>query len=318
MNRVFEHTAYLTGHHDCVVLPGWGALIAVCHPASYDRATGVMTPPSRSLSFNSLIDYNDGLLASSVARREGVGYNAASAIVARELDEMRAVLTHERTLAMPRVGVFSLSPEGTMLFEPAADAAANSRYAMLSDIILPPTADESAERREAELAAERRRSGKIYVPLSRNIFKIAASLMMFISLGWMMLAPVYVDNAPAHASLAPSRPAPKAAVVRQVEAEKTVEELAGEAAAQETRHSRFSARLVEDDPYCLVIGSLGSQAELDRWLAQIDEEMPVAVCRHNGRYRVYIATGTTAAECMAQKNLDRIAERYPDAWVTRR
>ena len=55
-----------------MTLPGFGSFLTQSHPIRVNRFTGEFNPPS-SISFNRLIDENDGLLASYVAKREECG-----------------------------------------------------------------------------------------------------------------------------------------------------------------------------------------------------------------------------------------------------
>ena len=68
--------------HDCVVIPGWGAFIANCSPARYDADREVMERPHRSIGFNASVSHNDGLLAQSLLRREGMDYDEAMRFIA--------------------------------------------------------------------------------------------------------------------------------------------------------------------------------------------------------------------------------------------
>ena len=74
-------------------------------------------------------------------------------------------------------------------------------------------------------------------------------------------------------------------------------------------------RFDENDRYCLVVASLATQEEAERFIAR-NSKLQLGVLPKDGRYRVYAATGTTAAG--AQSAAAELADRYPDAWVCRR
>lgn len=120
MNHVIRHIEYLVHRHDCVVLPKWGAFIAHYQPACYDEALGVMYPPVRELSFSSSVDYNDGLLASSIARKESLSFGRASRIVEEELAAMKHQLDYDGEISLGRVGRFIRQDEVSVIFEPAS------------------------------------------------------------------------------------------------------------------------------------------------------------------------------------------------------
>ena len=73
MISIVQHIEYLMMYNDCVVVPGWGALIANYAPSQLQGDT--MLKPRRSIGFNPSITHNDGLLATSIARRHGISYS---------------------------------------------------------------------------------------------------------------------------------------------------------------------------------------------------------------------------------------------------
>lgn len=300
-----------------MVLPGLGALIASRRNAHIDSDRGVIVPPARTLSFNSLITYDDGLLTTSVMRREHIGYNAAGVIVSRHIEEMRRHLSDEQGLTIDRVGRFTAGADDAIEFTPADDIASNDSYALLSDVMLPLT-DEEQQVRDEQAAREVRRadSNTIYLPLSRNVFKIAASLLMIVSLGWLSFSTLRISDEPTRASFAPAA----APVAEPVAEEIFVDEdnQTDDDIADAVDEPVSTIRNMDSDPYCLVIASLASQAEVDRYLELTDETVPLGVSHKGGRYRVYIATGESLEDAMAQRANDGVAERYPDAWATRR
>ena len=79
--NLIQYIKELLYQQECVTLPGFGSFLTQTHPIKVNRYTGEFTPPSRSISFNRLIQENDGLLASYVAKREGVSYPDALAMI---------------------------------------------------------------------------------------------------------------------------------------------------------------------------------------------------------------------------------------------
>lgn len=69
-------------------------------------------PPTRTLAFNPAVSHNDGMLAASVARREGIGYQAAVATVDSAIDEMMRVYDVAGEVNLPRIGRFYRDSQG--------------------------------------------------------------------------------------------------------------------------------------------------------------------------------------------------------------
>ena len=76
-----QHIEYLLTRHDCVVVPGWGAWI-VQSVSAVVAGNAAPLPPRRWLSFNASLSHNDGMLAHSLMRAKGCGYDEAMAQIA--------------------------------------------------------------------------------------------------------------------------------------------------------------------------------------------------------------------------------------------
>ena len=64
--------------YECVIIPGFGALLTQYHSARIDSDTHVLFPPSKTLSFNRQLQTNDGLLANHIASVEKCRMNLHS------------------------------------------------------------------------------------------------------------------------------------------------------------------------------------------------------------------------------------------------
>ena len=141
MNSIASHVEYLLRKHDCVVLPGLGALLCRYVPASFADEDGVtLNPPGRFMAFNGMLTESDGMLASSVARQSGVTGEAATRSVEAEVAQMRAQLALHGELQLGRLGKFISSADGLISFEPDEIAGINGYFFGLRPISLRPFA----------------------------------------------------------------------------------------------------------------------------------------------------------------------------------
>lgn len=132
-----RHIEFLLRKHDCVVIPGWGALLCRYVPARYAADGHTMLPPGRELAFNALLSDSDGLLVASVARKEGIPFEAAAAMVQTEVEQMAVTLREEGELQLGRMGRFTATESGDTVFEPAYLAGVNGNYYGLRPMTLP-------------------------------------------------------------------------------------------------------------------------------------------------------------------------------------
>ena len=191
MNLISRHIEYLVRYNDCVIVPGWGAFIAQYQPATL--IDNRLTPPSRNLAFNSSLTHDDGLLATSIARQAGIGYDLAVKQIAEEVNAMRHQLNVQGEVAMSDIGLFHHNADGTMLFEPFEKSSAATRYFGLNSINLTPILTQ-ARIEAVKKDGTRGKNDTIFVPIRRSWTRIAASIAIMIGLGFTLTTPIVNDN----------------------------------------------------------------------------------------------------------------------------
>ena len=112
-----QYIKELLFQQECVTLPGFGSFVPQNHSIKVNRFTGEFTPPLRTISFNRLIQENDGLLASYIARRENIAYNDALIEIEKECVRWNKRLDQD-SLILPGIGEFSLNAENKLRFLP--------------------------------------------------------------------------------------------------------------------------------------------------------------------------------------------------------
>ncbi len=188
---------------------------------------------------------------------------------------------------------------------------------------------------------------------ARRAMRVAASVAVLVCLGALLTTPVIVDrNAPEMAAVAtmPKVSAPKTvsatSLLPSTPKEAGVLSIAiptdGFAIADTTQRPPVSSnrafeqsctrdlnstnttasasqnqasprRMVDSDPYRLIVASLPSQAQVERFLANNPDKL-LRYMESQGRFRVYAATGQSVAQAQEPLRGD-LAGKYPGAWV---
>lgn len=243
METVILHMEYLLRHHECVVLPGWGAFIARRVPASFCMQGNVlMTPPSRGLAFNAELREDDGLLVSSMCRREKMSYPEAADYVRRQVEYISEILHTDGEFTFGNLGRFTGGEDTAVRFSPADGAVNFCNFGL--DIIQSDSAGRlvskgDAEQRVASSASDIPAIGKacpaaepvtsapgagrtageysagsagekegILVRLRRNAVGIAATVAILLTAGLFFYNPINLANEPVKASIAPATSMP--------------------------------------------------------------------------------------------------------------
>ncbi len=307
MIDLIPHIQYLVVSHDCVILPGWGAIVARHIPACVSE--GVLYPPVRELGFNPDVNYSDGMLASSVARREGISYAAAQVAVENAVEHLRNLYDIAGFLALPRIGTFRRSGDGAMTFVPesASRSIANIAFSGL------PVMEVASASGSSLTAGEKvARIGGL-----RAFARGAAAAAVLLALGATLSTPVTVDRAAAsYASVpAPSVSAAKPVVLPLAYPADTTMFIPVPDASVATDTMKPVA--VPAHEFYLIVSSHVNRAEASAYVAARPNES-LTVLESDRRFRIVAATGATLEEAMKLKGNADFNRRHPDAWVYRK
>ena len=118
MNDLNPYIKELLFASDCVILPDFGGFIGNYTPARINREQDTFHPPVKSISFNSRLSHNDGLLIGKVSEKRGIGYADARQMVESYVRGLRDRLKRGERVHLDDIGHFQLNGEGSIQFEP--------------------------------------------------------------------------------------------------------------------------------------------------------------------------------------------------------
>lgn len=111
------YIAELLKDHDCVIVPDFGGFVANYAPAKINATNHRFDPPHRKISYNKYLVHNDGLLASYVAQKEALEYDAALRNVKAYTLYLKEELQAKKQVSIEKVGVLYQQSNGTFRFE---------------------------------------------------------------------------------------------------------------------------------------------------------------------------------------------------------
>lgn len=303
-----------------------------------------MFPPSIYLTFNPDLVHDDGLIAHSVARREGISFESAVREVANEVEALRHQLDSDGELSLGLLGRLVRQKGSTPLFE-AAPRWVESATGYMSALDIRPVMERAKE--EATLARiESNRHRAVLKRRVRRVARFAAAIVGVIAVASAVLfSPVFnsrTDNMASlseypvqvstsmQTSIAPvtDNSAHVLCILAPVESsaaysqESLVTDGADADSADLIVPDSVTAVISTDavstqGRYCLIVASLTSRALAEKFIAESNDST-LQILEKDGKYRIYAATGDTSDEALAHKHDAGIAGRYPDAWVCRR
>lgn len=353
MNPLVRHIEFLLRKADvCVVVPGIGAIISHRIPARYDSRAGVFMPPSLEYSFNGSLSHSDGTLAASVARRKGISFSEASREVEEVSASMRRSLRDGMPLSLGRIGSL-MHHDGRTVFIPFGysllpvseswlSAVPSQRVALSPAPVQAEQADAISDETSSLADSVREAWRRTAIRAS----KVAASVALVVALGFAIATTLgrtapeaeqaslgfdFHSAVPASESSVITRPgtssSPLVLVLRSHEDAVTSVDTASRCRFEDKAKSQKETVLPQDtsvvpaardnkDRYCLVIASLASRAEAERFIASRSGDL--RILESNGRFRIYAASAASPAEVRENARLLGLDSQYPDAWVCKK
>lgn len=355
MNEIIRHIEYLLVTNDCVVIPGFGAVIAHSIPARLDETAGCLMHPYRTFTFNAGLTQNDGLLLSSIARSKGVSYEVARHFVTTEVDAMQRQLSTAGYIRLGKIGQLTVGSEGSLSFKPSTAACFSPSFMWLDNLELQTVSDLAKIRELSNEQHETLVKRKSFAFYATRFAKLAASLAVLIALGIAFSTPINIENAQyasfgidnfkvhnsdnvANSNFVRRPGESTSALVLVLDRHSDAEEVADTASHNAYLRSRQASkvdadkvasvtddadakqvtaqlRFNQDDKYCLVVASLASEAEALEFVEK-SKNNQLGILSKDGRFRVYAATGETIRQ--AQSAVEILGDRYPGAWVCRK
>lgn len=302
MTSVIEHIEYLLLHHDCVIVPGFGCFLAQpC--AAHREGDTTFCPPTREIVFNPEVKHNDGLIASSLAKRHGITYAQALERIESFVESFHTQLQSVGELPVGRLGHFKIGD--TLEFVPAVGDALPGLYSGLERFDFPLLA------RDEDAGGERTNAkpGTLRHYLSTKAVEVAASAMIIVGLGLVFSSPM----ATSHQSLqraAIEMPAPhKPAAVTERPATQPIGSKVQVVAPQ---------KVVEmtDEPqgkYHLVINVFQNELQARKFVDDMRDVIKCGIVKRGGIYRIYVAQSDDYFELAQQ--MKKLPPQFSKSWI---
>jgi cell division septation protein DedD len=166
--------------YECIIIPGFGGMLATYRPAEMVLAEHIIYPPSKSVAFNEYLTASDGLLINYICQKEQTSYAEASEQVDNWVRKTKSLLVNNEEIYLPKIGCFHRDVEKKLRFEP--DMTANylsSAYGLRAIIAEPILRSKSAD--TIEIMEQHRASYAL--PRSNNKWAMAAVIILLLALG---------------------------------------------------------------------------------------------------------------------------------------
>ncbi len=288
MISLLDHIEYLTREHDCVIVPGFGAFVA--QYSSHKNNNEITESITRNISFNSAISNNDGLLAQSIARKEGISYDVANELINKYVHSLHSQIEHDGEVPVGRLGFFSLE-YNKLLFYPFPTKMTQNEYFGLSQIKLVPLSELQTTDINPKSTIVQPQRSFIY-----RFAQVAASIILLIGLSLVLSTPVINYEDIDYANL-------NFFTIKQIKVNENQDLYIGipsmleisniqeeEELSLETSNES-NIYLLNSGNYCLVVASLATKEQAEQFIKE-ENLTNCEIFKSTQKYRVYIARGT--------------------------
>ena len=113
---IFKDISHLLYSNDCVILPNFGAFVLKSKSAYIED--NEFFPPSKYVSFNSMLKDNDGLLAKFISEERKISYKKSLKLISDEVKVLNEKLSEDLIFDTEYLGIFELKEKNTLIFNP--------------------------------------------------------------------------------------------------------------------------------------------------------------------------------------------------------
>lgn len=109
--------------HESIIVPDLGQFVAEFKGASIHPSIHSVSPPNKTIVFNSEPKHDDGALTGFISQKENLSETEASDYIKQFVTELKIALASDQKYELPAFGTFVKNPEGEIEF--TADEAIN-------------------------------------------------------------------------------------------------------------------------------------------------------------------------------------------------
>lgn len=319
MDRLTIHIEYLLLRHDCVVVPGCGAFINVYHRALENPETGVMSPMTCEIRFNPALSHDDGMLATSFARRARVSFAEGREMVRTSISNMRDALAMDGEVTIGRLGKLRMDAEQNISFQPMTTperAAAALGFGEVRTRISQPAVEESAETTQDENPVKYTprqfdTARNYYIPINKMFARMAASFLIVAVVALAAIIPFGRDLHEDQASVLPVK-----AITQAVSKVATPEPVAKPVQEPAVSDKAVPVQPSASDQWHIIVGAFYTQKDADRFInMNSDKGYRLTALPSRNLYRISAFSSQDKAPLVRELKSTALRTAFPEAWI---
>jgi hypothetical protein len=182
-NSIEYYISQLLYKNDCVILMNFGGFVCSSISANLNKKTGILTPPSKSILFNSQLKDNDGLLINHIAQAENISQENAKLNLLKFVNQSLENLNKFKSCRFEEIGLFTLNSDGNIIFTQDLKRNYNSNAFGFQDVINNKITRDNSEIIEESLKLIKQKNNFT----AKRLLKAAAIIIPLIGLSFLSI-----------------------------------------------------------------------------------------------------------------------------------
>ena len=334
MNRTERHIIHLLYKKGYVEVPGMGTFSSHRVPSCFDGKT--LKAPGYAVSLDSGIGLKNELV-SSMARKENIDCEAASAAVMADLDAINNEIAENSIFEIGSIGTLREN-DGEVEFLQAANLHAPG--CIYPAIELLPIKKSDSNKKQLPAYADTEEKREEFLRSLRRTASSAAAIAILAVLAFVFTRLPNTRVQTSQASIVGEQPVltenklvggytkgPDPALVLvfntpadascDVETTESSSDIVPAENISEITNVTTVEQVQDDADYCLVVASLATEAEA-RLFIDSNSDKSLTLLAKDGRFRVYAMEGATYEGLLKDARTAGIFQRYASAWICKR
>jgi hypothetical protein len=161
----------------------FGGFVCSSISANLNQITGVLTPPNKSILFNSQLKENDGLLINHIAQAENISQENAKLNLLKFVNQSLENLNKFKSCRFEEIGLFTLNSDGNIIFTQDLKRNYNSNAFGFQDVINNKITRDNSEIIEESLKLIKQKNNFT----AKRLLKAAAIIIPLIGLSFLSI-----------------------------------------------------------------------------------------------------------------------------------
>ncbi|MEN2403032.1 SPOR domain-containing protein [Flavobacterium sp. MC2016-06] len=316
--KIETYISQLLYRYQCVTVPGFGAFLTEIHSAQLNESTNSFFPPKKTISFNSHLKNNDGLLANHIAQAENTSYGFAVSSISHEVLSWKQTLEENGTITLKNIGELRFNSERNIIFTPNDQTNFLSSSFGLSPFVSPLVKKEIFEKKIEKILE--RQPVDLYendeeIKSSGSFLRYAAILVLGLGITGSIGYPLYQNQIDSKTLVVESAVQKK--VQNKIQEATFMIQNPLPAVTLSVDSSKVETAAVKTMPYHIMAGAFRSEQNAKKAYDQLIKdgyEARMLGENKHGLFPVVYGSYATMAEAeKAQKEIQK--GENPDAWI---